>query len=652
MEQQTRSLTVNASRGTIYDRNGNIMAISATAQNVVISPRDIADKELDLHLIASGLSEILGVDYDTIIKKAGNTASQYEIIKRQVESDIETRVREFISENKLSAGIYLQPTTKRYYPYSALASHVIGFVGTDNTGLYGTEALYDASLQGTAGRVVTAKTASGTEMLYKFEQYYDAKDGDNLYLSIDTTIQYYCERILEEGIQKFEVQNGGVVIAMNPKTGAILGLANSPNYDLNNYSIVLDEEIRQQLASLQGDAYKELLGKAQLEQWRNRAVSDTYEPGSTFKTLVLAMALEERAVTLNDRFFCSGSVNVAGWNISCHKHAGHGSQNLTEAVCNSCNPAFIAIGQRVGAKKFYEYLENFGFLGTTGVDLQGEASGIIWDRKYFTGPEGVASLAVGSFGQTLKITPLQLITACAAVANGGYLLEPYVVDKIVDAKGNTVKSREVNVIRQVISEETAATVRDILEQNVSGGGTGKNAYAAGYRIAGKTGTSEKRDEDTGNLIVSFMGFAPANDPEVIALVLYDSPLAASPGGNYTRGGYYISGGNMAAPMAGKLLKEISDYLGLDKQYTSEELETADTAVPNLIDLSLEEAKSALAKRDLGSRVVGDGPLVTGQIPAAAPRFERLAGYSLHGRRKTRRYRRRAKRDRAFSRGGQ
>ena len=616
LAQQTRSMSVSASRGTIYDSQGQVLAMSATVQNVVLSPKDIAEKEMDKNLIAGGLSRILHVPRATILEKMENTSLQYVIVKRQVESGEEEAVRQFISENGLATGVYLEPTTKRYYPYGTLASHVIGFVGTENTGLYGTEAYYEDTLQGTAGRVITAKTGAGTEMLYKYEQYFDAEEGEDIYLTIDSTIQYYCESILAEGIQKFEVQNGGVCIAMDPNTGAVLGMANSPNYDLSNFSAVISSDLLATLDGLEGDEYNEALGEAQMTQWRNRAVMDPYEPGSTFKTVVLAMALEEGVVSLDDTFYCSGSVRVADWNISCSYHRGHGTQNLTQAVCNSCNPAFIAIGQRVGADRFYQYMEDFGLLELTGIDMQSEAEGIVWTRDYFTGIYGLTSLAVASFGQTMKFTPISLIRAYAACINGGYVLEPYVVDRVVDADGNTVRRHETTVVRQVISEETSATVRSILETNVSKGGTGKNAYVAGYRIGGKTGTSEKRDENTGNNIVSFMGFAPANDPKVIVLLCYDSPKQTAPGSNVTAGGYYISGGNMAAPMAGKLLAEICDYMGVDKQYTSSELAVADVTMPQLIGGTVTGATDILSRKNLTLRTVGGGSMITDQIPAA------------------------------------
>lgn len=606
VEQQTRSVTVSASRGIIYDTKGNILAISATVHNVIISPKDIKENNLDINTIATGLSELLDVDAATIVKKAQNTASQYVIIKRKIEQETEKKIREFISENKLSRGVYLEPDTRRYYPYSSLASHVVGFVGTDNDGRYGIEALYENELKGENGRVVTAKTGSGTEMLYKFENYYDAVNGKDITLTIDNNIQYYLDKRLEEAIKKYDVANGAFGIVMNPKTGAILAMSSMPNYDLNSPSSIYEQDKASQLTGLEGDAYKEKLSELQMLQWRNRAISDTYEPGSVFKTLTLSMALEEGVVKESDTFYCGGSVMVPGWNqpIHCHKKTGHGAQTLAQAVENSCNVAFVNIGLRVGNEKFYQYLKAFGLLNKTNVDLLGESNSIIWDYNSFT--KNVVSLAVGAFGQTLKVTPIQLITACAAACNGGYLMEPYVVQKIAGENGNVVGSHAPTVVRQVISEETSARVRTILE-NVVKEGTGKNAYVAGWRIGGKTGTSEKRDETTGNLICSFMGFAPANDPQVIVLIGLDTPSSKS--------GYYVSGGNMAAPTAGSLLDDIMTYLKVEPQYTAEEKAAIDTTVPNLVNLSLDEAKGVLEKKGFGFRTVGDGETVTDQIPA-------------------------------------
>ena len=621
--QQTRDMAVSADRGTIYDSEGNILAISATVQNLVISPKDIQENEQDKSLIATGLSELTGADAGKILKRLENTKSQYEVVARKLEEEDAEKVRAFIKDNKLAGGVYLEPDSKRYYPYSSLASHVVGFVGAENQGLYGTEMIYNDLLSGVGGRVVTAKNGAGTEMLSKYENYIDAQDGRNLHLTLNATIQGFAEKALEEGIEKYDIQNGGFCIVMDPNTGGILAMASNTGYDLNNFSVIADPLKAEELAAMKEDPavseedFKTALGQAQLEQWRNRCVNDTYEPGSTFKSVVLASALEEGVVDLNSQFFCSGSKHVGGFDIHCSKRTGHLAQDLTLAVKNSCNPAFMEIGQLLGADRFYDYLEDFGLLSGTGIDLNGEGGSQIWSRKFFTSEEGISSLATASFGQTMKITPIQLITAASAVVNGGHLVTPHVLDYTTDSEGNVVDTYAVNEVRQVVSEETSRTVRDILEQVVASG-TGKNTYQAGYRIGGKTGTSEKTGagENEDDYIVSFLGVAPANDPQVVLLLAYDTPKPATPGSSWTAGGTYISGGNIAAPMAGPLLRQILDYLGVEKQYSADELSGADTVVPQAVGYSEPQAANILKERGFTYRLVGTGDKVTGQIPAA------------------------------------
>ena len=645
IEQQTGDKAVAANRGTIYDAKGNILAISATVHDIILSPRDViklqnayAEKveaareknkaypdypEPTNTFIAQGLSQILGVEQEDILKRLAKTNSAYEVIAKKTEEDISTQVREFITENHLASGIVVQPTTKRYYPNSILAAQVIGFVNSNNEGAYGLEAMYEDELSGEVGRVVTAKNGAGTELLYRYEDYIDALDGCDLTLTVDATIQHFCEKILAEGIAKYDVIEGGFAIAMNPNTGAILGWANSPTYDLNSPSAIYDENLLEGLALLKADsattqeAYQAAVDEARNKQWRNKAVNDTYEPGSTFKSVVLAAALEEGVVSESDTFSCSGQVVVAGQTIRCHKRdGGHGTQTLAEAVKNSCNPAFVAIGQRLGAEKFYQYLRDFGFLNLTEVDMQGESGSVIWSEDFFTSEIGITSLATASFGQRFQVTPLQLLCATSAVVNGGHLLTPHVLDSITDSEGNVLKHVETAEVRQVISEQTSEKARTILEQVVSSG-TGKNAYVAGYRIGGKTGTSQTLQTETdGRLIVSFLGFAPADDPQVIVLLALDHPEPSSLGSNYTKNLQYISGGNMAAPLAGELLADILDYMGVEKQYTEAELSGADTVVPKVTQFPLSEAERLLTKAGFTWRTVGDGPNVTDQVPAA------------------------------------
>lgn len=641
VEQQTRDVTVTASRGTIYDTNGNILAMSATVYKVILSPKDLvasvdrddyetdgeyqAAIELKRQTVVDGLTSLLGLDGDTVRAHLEKTDSQYEVMAKDVEDSDATALREFISENKCSGYLYLTPDSKRYYPYSSLASQLIGFLSQNETsgdakvGAYGLEALYEDELSGQSGRVVTAKNAAGTEMLSSYESYMDAVDGYNLNLNIDAKIQRMAESILAEGIETYDIQKGGFCIVMEPATGDILAMANSPTFDLNSPSSIVDPATLEKLAAVaetygeDSEEYSAAVAEARAEQWRPRAINSGYEPGSTFKALVVAAALEEGVVSLSDTFTCTGSYKVGGWNISCHKAGGHGVQTLTQAVENSCNPALMQIGLRMGADTFWQYLEAYGLFEKTGIDIQGEGESIFLDEDTFKSAEGLSSLATYSFGQTFKVTPIQMITAFSSVINGGHLLTPHVLSSITDGDGNTVEYTQVEEKRQVISEETSAQMRAILESVVANG-TGKNAYQAGYRIGGKTGTSEKRDEDTRDVIVSFMGFAPADDPKVIVLLAYDSPLRVN-GGQYTSNGTYISGGNIAAPMAGRLLAEIMDYLGVDKQYTAEEMNQADVTVPNLIGGTVTGAAETLDTKGLEYRTVGSGDTITGQIPS-------------------------------------
>ena len=657
VEQQTGDSVVAAQRGVIYDRNGEVLAMSATVYNIQLSPKEIlacqeayADdvkngKELDYpeptdEFIASNLAQILGLEEEDILKRLEKTYSMYEIIAQRVDEDTRNEVLAFTTENHIT-GIFTPPTTMRIYPKGSLAAQVIGWVNpnTENTGAYGIEAQYESVLAGETGRIVTAKNADGTQMLYQYENYYDGMDGCDLELTLDSKIQSFCENILAKGIEQFEVQDGGFCIAMDPNTGEILAWANSPTFDPNDPWAVSDPVLLQYLVDIESGEYtkEEAYQKALAEgatteeardtaisaaesevlykQWANRSISSTYEPGSTFKSIVLAAALEEGVVSESSTFYCSGVAQVDGWTgdpIKCSDRDGHGTQTLAKAVANSCNPAFIAIGQALGAEKFYNYLEDFGFLEKTGIDVLGESNinpvsaGLIWDRDKFTNVD----LAVASFGQRFQVTPLQLITAAAAVINGGHLMQPYVVSQVTDPDGNVVQHTEPTEVRQVISEQTSERCRTILE-GVVNGGTGHNAAVEGYRIVGKTGSSQTL-YGSDYTIVSFLGFAPADDPQVVILLAYNSPKPAAPGANTTAGGWYISGGNMAAPMAGELLEDILGYLGVEKTYTA----SADVLVPNLVGLDLASATASLEKNGLSLRTVGDGAAVTGQIPAA------------------------------------
>lgn len=619
VSQQTSESEISAERGTIFDTNGNILAISSTAYDVILSPKAISEKQTSVNeeaaeegeaavdvieLIAEGLSEILDdVTEEEIRSRCENTSRQYEKIASQVDSAVEEEIRTFISENGLSGCIYLTDNAKRYYPYSTLAAQVIGFTNA-NGGAYGIEAELDDELSGETGLIVTAKNASGTDLLDFYQEYYDAENGENVYLTIDATIQQYCEEVLQDGIEKYDVQNGGFVIVMECDTGAILGMASSPSYDLNDYAEIIDSVLQQKVED--GDVDE---SEALNEMWRNKAISDSYEPGSTFKSIVLAMALEEGVISEDSTFACSGSIQVSNYTIRCSNRSGHGTQTLAEAVGNSCNPAFITIGQKLGAETFYSYLEKFGLQDSTGIDLPGEGSNVIWELDNF----GITQLATASFGQRFTVTPISLITAINAVVNGGYLYTPYVVDHIETDDGEVTYTADTTPVRQIISESTSALCAEILEGVVTQY-TGKNAYVAGYRIGGKTGTSQTLVDD--EYIVSFVAFAPADDPQIIMLMAFDSPQVAASGSDYTTTGYYISGGNLVAPLAGPLVAEILDYLGYEKEYLSDDLSGASVTVPNLEDKSEEEAAELLEEKNLTYRVVGSGDVVTGQIPAA------------------------------------
>ncbi len=604
ISQQTMDTTLAAQRGTIYSRNYQELAVSAQVETVYIAPNSVDKDEANCRLIARGLSEILGVDEQTVYEKT-QKSNYYELVKRRIESDVADQVRAFIDENDLK-GIHLVEDTKRYYPYNSLACHILGFTGTDNVGLDGIESIYNEYLQGTGGKMITAKNAVGTELPYEYETYVAAEDGKNVVLTIDETVQYYLEKHLQEAREEQQCLEGAAGIVMNVKTGEVLGMASLPNYDPNRYYEITDEMMQ---ASLEGLAEEELeiaTTTARNKIWRNKCTVDTYMPGSTFKIITLSMALEEGLITTNNTYSCPGYIRVADRTIRCWKSGGHGHQTLSQAIQNSCNPAFITIGATVGANTFYEYFQNFGLTEKTGVDLAGEASGI-WFSTFQE-----VELATASFGQNFKISPLQMITAVAAASNGGTLVTPHVVKEITetqeDGSQKVVKSFETQSKRQVISAETSALVCDLLEEVVSVG-SGKNAYVKGYRVAGKTGTSEKIDDyvATGvkNYISSFIGFAPADDPEYAILVLLDSPSNGE-----------IYGGIIAAPVAGDILSDILPYLGVQPQYTEEELETLDVAITSYVDRPLSEVEADLIDKEIKYKIKGNGDTVTAQSPAA------------------------------------
>lgn len=594
VRQQTLRTTVEASRGTIYDRNGTILAMSASAEDIFLSPKEIIENDQDQNLIANGLAEILNLDAADILKKMEKTNSQYEILKKKADDELADKVREFINENELR-GVFLRPTSKRSYPKGTLASQVIGFAN-DNGGSMGLEATYNDELTGENGMVVTARDRDGRSVLYQYDQYFDAENGCDLHTTLDTTIQYYLEKGVQELEARFGTGKGATGIVMDVNTGAVLAMASLPTYDLNAPGKVYNDFLTSGMTEEQiEENMKDLLNK----QWRSKAINDTYEPGSTFKTLTLAMALEENVVDLNTGFYCGGNMTVEGQKIWCSKRTGHGQQDLSTAFANSCNPAFMNIGLRVGNAKFYQYMQDFGLLEKTGIDTTGEASGFANSEiKYST-----LALACYAFGQNFNVTPVALLAAQCACVNGGYLYTPYLVEEITDQDGNVVSRHDATPIRQVISAETSALVRDIMEYEVTTG-TGKNGQVAGYRIGGKTGTADKVG---GNVIVSFVCFAPADDPQVMMLLTLDEPNK--------RTGTYVSGGNMVAPVASSVMGEILPYLGIEPSYTAEELVGADKTVPNVVGLSKDAAAERLSANGFSFRTVGSGDTVTDQTPA-------------------------------------
>jgi stage V sporulation protein D (sporulation-specific penicillin-binding protein) len=615
---------ISAQRGAILDTNSQILAMSADTNYVFLSPLELAEHEDRLDYIVRNLSAILGVERDYIMENALKYPSQYQVIKRNVSDDDVERIREFNRANGFR-GIYTRRTPMRHYPNNYLASHVLGFVGNDNSGLDGIERLFDRYLTGIHGREVRIRNALGAGLHFtEFEDFFDAQHGNNIFLTIDAQVQNYLEMGLRQAIADYDVQNGGVGIVMNARTGAILAIASYPTFDPNNFGAISEREMeRISQIDCQDErlaAFDEVLNR----QWRNRPLADTYEPGSVFKTMTMAMALEENVATLDCMFFCGGSTYILGrvdeyerpLPLLCANRNGHGWLTLDEAMQRSCNVAFVELGLMVGAHDFYSYIDAFGLFDRTGLDNSVEGSSIWWSERVFFDRRNHSQLASASFGQTFKVTPIQMITSFAATVNGGYLMQPHIVRQITDGEGNIVKAVEPTVVRQVISADTSAAVRYSLE-NVVMHGTGRNAQVRGFRIGGKTGTSENieqlanMEEDPlfKEYIVSFAGFAPADDPEVVVLFLLDTP------GHNT--GLFISGGTMAAPAVGRLLNDILYlYLGIQPRFTEEDLKHINVRVPRLTPLSISEAEEMLTSQGLGFTVVGGGDEVTGQAPAA------------------------------------
>ena len=627
LRNQTRTTTVTADRGILYDRNMNILACSVGVENIYLDPNELKQSQTDIPKLSQDLAQLLSLDAAWVQTQATDTTMRYKQIAAKVDAQTAAQVRQYINQTN-TKGIHLEPDTKRYYPYGTLASQVIGFTNASNEGSEGIEAAYNSYLTGTAGKVITTKGNNQMDMPYSYEAYEDATPGCSLVLTIDVTVQAALEKQMRLAIDRYDVQNGAFGMVMNVKTGEILAMATLGSYDPNAYLEIYDpqlaaqaEDLRQQYLSLEPDtdAYKQakqtydsFRSNAQLKQWRNRCISDGYEPGSTFKVMTMAAALDCGAITLDTSFHCAGAEQIPGRSqrLHCWRSAGHGAQTTANALQNSCNLAFAHIALKLGGERFYDYVERFGILEKTGLDLAGESKGVFFSKELVTDTDkwGTASLTSGSFGQTFKLTPIQLVRGIAAVVNGGYLIEPYIVAEAVDAQGNTVLRQETTVLRQVISQETSKIMCTLLESVVNEG-TAKNAKVAGYAIGGKTGTSEKIDvldasgQPTLDKIVSFVGVAPMDDPEYIILVALDTPSRST--------GIYISGGVMAAPTVGAVMGDILPYLGVKR---NEPLDTV--TIPDLTGMTKPQMEKALKELGLTAQIQGAEETVTSQIPAA------------------------------------
>lgn len=597
--QQLRATTITANRGTIYSSDMQVLASSATSWRVVFSPADISDDQAKK--LAEGMSQILGVDSDYILQKASDKKNFYQVIKNKVDKETADAAYQFAIDNKIN-GVALLPDSTRYYPYGTMASTVLGFVNSDNQGAYGLEAYYNDILSGTPGKVVSAKNAWGTDMPYTYQDITSAKDGNSIVSTIDSYIQSVIEKHLTTALTEHAVQNRACVIVMDVNTGAIKGMCTMPDYDPNDPQTILSEISKQKIASsTDGDERAKVTLNEQMLQWNNKCVNEAYEPGSVFKVITTAIGLETNSISLNSTFNCTGSFTVGGIVKHCWKHGGHGLQNLAEAMQHSCNPAYMQIGQKIGGTNFYKYFNMFGLSSTTGIDLPGEESGYFYSEDQLNGTQG--NLETAAFGQSFKVTPIQMITAISAAVNGGYLYEPYVVEKVLDSSGNVVSATQPKVRRQVISEETSKLVCQLM-QGVVQGGSGVNAQVPGYSIGGKTGTSEKLDSKRGFYAYSFVGVAPMEDPQVAVLLILDEPYETD-----------LYGSTVAAPVVGGILSEILPYLGVQTNYTQDQLAATNITVPNGVGLSAHMGMEAMTKVQLAGDIVGSGDTVIAQVPA-------------------------------------
>lgn len=603
--QQLSDTADPADRGIIYDCNMNVIAESASAWLVYVDPSRIED-DAQRSVIATGLAEILSLDSEKIKSKISNPEYGYVKIAGKVEYTEKTAVSEFINENDLYGIVAIDPDTKRYYPYSNFASSVIGFTGDEDKGRAGIELQYDESLTGVDGRIITAKTAQNIAMKSNYETIYDAKRGVSHVLTIDKNIQYYLEKGLSQALEDNKASSVYGIV-MEVETGAILAMATMPDYDLNTPTVITDEETLKELDKITDDEeYAKAYNEKIYTMWRNRAISDTYEPGSVFKIFTAAAAIEENVVDDNFTYTCTGSIRVADNTIGCHNLAGHGTQTITDGLVNSCNPFFITVGQKLGTERFSKYFEAFGFTEKTGIDLPGEASSVANVTYYTEDNMGIAELSSCAFGQTFQVSAIQMITGVCCVANGGKLMQPYLLKSMIDENGNTVYEATPEVRRQVISESTSKKVISMMEQVVAGG-TGKNAYVPGYRIAGKTGTSEKlgsqKEGERLEYIASFCGCAPANDPKIAVLVVIDEPQSE-----------YRGGGTIAAPVAGSIIEQTLKYMNVEPSYTDEELAKLNAEAPSVTKMTVSAAKAALESKGFTARIIGDGETVVSQYP--------------------------------------
>lgn len=650
LNQVTTEYSVNPERGIIADRNGNILATNITVYNVVLSPKDIHqrmkedaesltdndpkndvlyiydDDSVGIHyrgtklddMIAQVLAIYLDADYDTIMAKIAKENRMYEVVKNNVDDKTAQPIRDFIAEFSIGDEIYFNASSKRYYPKGELASHAIGFTNSEGVGIYGIERYYNNLLEGTSGRYILAQDARNNDMPFEYERYIEASNGYNITTTIDMYIQYELENQLEKTFLESGAGNRVTGIVMDVNDGSILAMATYPNFDLNS-PYTLDEFSEARLYGMDesSEEYKALYQELMYNMWNNKAITETYEPGSTFKIITTSMAFEEGVVTEEESFFCPGYSMIEGWSnpISCHKKGGHGTVSFRVGLQQSCNPTLMSIAMRVGNQRFYDYFEAFGYTGKTGVDVPGEVGGIYSGFKDF----GKVSLAVYSFGQTFKTTPIQQIRAIAAVANGGYLVTPHFLSKITDDDGNIVQSYETEVVRQVVSTDVCERITDILEEGVSGDGGAKNAYVKGYRVAAKTGTSEKRDKideygEKSYRVGSCVAYAPADDPQIAAIIIVDEPSNGS-----------VYGSVVAAPYISNLLSFILPYIGVEAQYTDEELEDQSVTVSNYIGASVENTITDLSWRNFEYEIIGSGDTITAQVPAAGSKISVIDG---------------------------